>query len=335
LQQDGVYIKKGYQLTAHSSHTLEISNIIVQPTLIYNRNYIPSDKSIFNQIINTNINVWSSWHPLLVQFCQKYEFEKFARRYTTPETESLNRPMTYSIDSKSLDILPDILNFFNESRYCLLKPSRGTHCNDITLVSPAQLDKIKQIIRTSRRKEWVIQQFIEDAALLNGYRFDFRLFALFDWKNGPRVSLYNEGVCRYAAKPFTKGAKSINLETVLTGNTFRKKQGLPVFNHSLSQAISLLEKQGFDRLDFWQQAESCVESILDILTSVLKEHKVDASHLYFFTGLDVILRDTSKGFILELLEINELPQLLGWGEDVDIDLVPVFYRLGKSLKCLG
>ena len=77
----------------------------------------------------------------------------------------------------------------------ILKPSKGCQGADIRIISsPPELDEARQALGPTTG--CVVQQYVDRPLLLNGYKFDLRLYVLVTSCVPLRIHLYRDGIAR-------------------------------------------------------------------------------------------------------------------------------------------
>ena len=335
LTDDGVHVIRGRRVTGVTDRAFKVADVTIHPELLYNRNFRPRSKpSIFDKIVGQYPETWSSWNPHFRFVCDKSNLERILNDYEKQRGQPVERPTSEVITSNSFQKLDFLTKKFARSNAVLLKPSHGTHCKGIEILGSENFIRIEERLEENPKTEFVVQELITNSPLVDGHRFDLRLYALMVWDdNKEKIKLYREGVCRFAAKKIDPD-KPLEPASIFTGNSFRKNEGLPIHNSTVTEVLRQLEQQGLDVRDFWPQAENICRNLLEAITYSAISNDVMLRGNYFYTGLDIILETRNNKVFLHLIEINDLPQILGWGPSVDIDLVPFLYRWGCDLRAL-
>lgn len=84
-------------------------------------------------------------------------------------------------------------------------------------------------------KHYVVQEYLENPFLVDGLKFDFRVYVLLAGTNPMRLFVYEEGLARFATEKYQPPTKS-NLKKVymhLTNYAINKKNPKYVYNHSV------------------------------------------------------------------------------------------------------
>ncbi len=335
LTENGIHVIRGHRVTGATDRAFKVADVTIHPEFLYNRNYGPKARpNIFDRIVGQYPDTWNAWNPYFRFVSEKSNLERILNDYEKEGGQPVERPASEVITSNSFQGPDFLAKKFDKSNAVILKPSEGTHCKGIEILDSGKFSRIEERREENPKTEFVVQELITNSPLVDGHRFDLRLYSLMVWDdNQGKVKLYREGVCRFAAKKVDPD-KPLAPTSILTGNSYRKNEGLPIHNSTVTEVLRDLEQQGLDVRDFWPQAENICRNLLEAITNFAISSNVILRRNFFFTGFDVILETRDNKIFPRLIEINELPQLLGWGPDVDIDLVPLLYRWGCDLRAL-
>jgi len=223
----------------------------------------------------------------------------------------------------------------------IVKPEDGTQGADIFLIDT--FARLEEKMRTRvGRGSWVIQDYVSDPCLLDGLKFDLRIYATLVSLDPVKVYVCKEGLARFCTEVYTppdpkKGfgsemAHLTNYSLNKTSESFTHSNENPfnVDNAASKRPISTLIKQltkrsnttkgvhAFDEEKFWDEVEECiaatVTSMLPILrVSYARHFKLKSDELsshacqaYHLLGVDIMLREDYSPV---LLEINNSPSL--------------------------
>lgn len=149
-------------------------------------------------------------------------------------------------------------------------------------------------------KRIIIQKYIENPFLINGYKFDIRMYVLI---TGDRILMYPEGFVRVAPLPYSKN--DTNLARHLTNISIHETGNKTVTILTLDQ----LESAGIKRESIYLFIGK-LRPLFEYALRVEQEYKL-ANDVRFETfelfGLDIMFDDTGKAW---LLEINKNPGAL-------------------------
>lgn len=168
----------------------------------------------------------------------------------------------------------------------------------------------------------MISRYIANPLLINGHKFDLRLYILVTCYEPLRVYIYKEGLVRFASEVYsTKAAKS-NPFMHLTNYAINKKNENFVTNEglehddigckwSLTAFCNHLEKVGIDMDLMWSRIYdviiktlSCGESYV---LSAMRQHQLYRNNCFEIFGFDILIDSELKPWILE---VNLNPSLV-------------------------
>ena len=220
-------------------------------------------------------------------------------------------------------ILPEEYNLFisianknnglSKTEYWIMKPfnlsrGRGIHIfNNIEKVDP--------------NEPMIISRYITNPLLLNGLKFDLRIYVVVTCLDPLRIFIYNEGLARFATEKYClKNSKLIKF-IHLTNYSVNKKNKNFVQNTnayeddkgskwSLSALFNQLNKIGIDTSLLWSRIyDIIIKSIISSLPQMLKafsDYSRYRSSCFELFGYDILIDSELKPW---LMEINLTPSL--------------------------
>lgn len=205
-------------------------------------------------------------------------------------------------------------------------------------------------------EQWMtVQTYVDQPLLLDGFKFDFRVYVLLDSIQPLRFHVYREGISRFCTRPYVPPDPS-NLDDVFSHLTnyslqiksedFQQNNGKSEekeevsSKRSISMVLRQLQAQGVpvDVDRFWSDIEDiCAKTFLALLPTFRARFKAvfprwtsdKASPCFQTFGFDLMLDCDLK---LWLLEINARPSL---EYNSLFDLALKQNMLEKALKQLG
>ena len=196
----------------------------------------------------------------------------------------------------------------------IAKPTASSCGDGITVVTePGQI--------TLGRSVLSVQKYISDPFLINGLKFDLRLYVLLTNIDPVKIYLYSDGIVRFATKQYSMKEETIDDKYIhLTNYSVNKRNEDFVFNEapdelnghkwSLKMLWKYFETQGLDHCRVWDQIKDIVvKTIICGHTSIKKAFKENVNsdyNCYKLFGFDVILDASLKPW---LLEVNNFPTL--------------------------
>ncbi|CAD7956470.1 unnamed protein product [Amoebophrya sp. A25] len=216
----------------------------------------------------------------------------------------------------------------------IAKPTAGSQGRGVQLVKrwpdlkpiirevwPDGLDN-SEALKYRRKVEFVVQRYVTRPLLVNGYKFDCRIYVLVTSITPLRAYLFEEGLARFCTVPYER-PKSHNLANScmhLTNYAVNKKSTdfLPSRQHdegskrSLSSVFDLIHsEEGPDPATMWQQIKELSErTLLAIKPSLIEHyahflagkmgHHPHGAKGFQVIGLDIIFEDNCRPKLLEL-----------------------------------
>jgi tubulin polyglutamylase TTLL5 len=123
-------------------------------------------------------------------------------------------PLTFILPKEYvafLEVFSELEDKEGKFNYWIMKPAAMSRGRGISLVN--------DISQVSYGEPMVMQKYIKNPLLLNGYKFDLRVYVLVTSVNPLEVFIYNEGFGRFSTVPYTldpndKANKFIHLTNV-------------------------------------------------------------------------------------------------------------------------
>lgn len=221
----------------------------------------------------------------------------------------------------------------------IVKPEAGCQGADIFLVDGFQ--RLEDKMRTRFNKgAWVVQEYVANPLLIDGLKFDLRIYASLISLDPVKVYVCKEGLARFCTEKYTPPdpKKGFGSEMAHLTNYSLNKMS-EKFNHATDNAfaddnqsskrpISVLLRQlkkkqpspgtVFDEELFWDSIEECVAATVTAMLPVLRvsyaryfgltseELSSKPCQAFHLLGVDVMLRDDYSPI---LIEVNNSPSL--------------------------
>lgn len=196
----------------------------------------------------------------------------------------------------------------------IMKPCASACGRGIKLIS--KKTKIK------KKVNYLISEYIANPHLINGFKYDLRLYVFVSCYDPLRIYLYKDGLVRFATKEYTTNLKSVKERYIhLTNWSVNKMSENFVKNTTATKddegskwSIQALRKKyqemGIDHEELWKKIEDLIiKTIISAEPSMLSslnrtpEHRNNCYELY---GFDVLVDSNLKPW---LMEVNVCPSL--------------------------
>ncbi|RZC39534.1 tubulin polyglutamylase TTLL4-like, partial [Asbolus verrucosus] len=172
-----------------------------------------------------------------------------------------------------------------------------------------------------KKTSLVVQKYISNPYLINGSKFDLRLYVLVTSFNPLRIYLYPDGLARFASAKYSEDVKDLKDRYVhLTNYSINKLSSQYTANEdanacqghkwTITKLLEYLGKQGVDTKVLWRNLQQLV--IKTIITGeapihqLCEENMLSRYNCYELFGVDILLDENLKPW---LLEVNISPSL--------------------------
>ena len=200
--------------------------------------------------------------------------------------------------------------------------------NDLWIVKPKYLSRGRGIhlfdnLKDDINNDVLISKYISNPHTVNGKKYDLRLYVFVNSFSPLKIYLFNEGIARISSEEFSIDLKNIkNLFVHLTNTSINKK------NPKYKRVSDLDDENGNDwslltlkkyiknnnKIDFDKEILPKIKDIIikiflttyDKALKSMKSKHIRNNALYQLFGIDIILDDTFKPW---LLEVNYGPDL--------------------------
>ena len=206
------------------------------------------------------------------------------------------------------------------------------------------------------KNKWIVQRYVNDPCLVDGLKFDMRIYVLLHSIEPLSISVSQEGICRFATAPFepinagspggqysnlahitsyslNRNAEAYNFDNAeaLSEETLASKRPLSTVLGQLRKRFSG-SKRGFSETDFWRQVQqmalmastamlptlrSAYSRQFGIASSWLSRRPLQGFHML---GLDVVM---NADFGLNLVQAVSAPSM------AFTQAIPCAVRTGK------
>lgn len=223
---------------------------------------------------------------------------------------------------------------------CSLKRKRNLPCNHIFFIS--QIDDISEV---PIDENCVISRYIGNPLLINGLKFDLRVYVLVTCLDPWRIYIYQEGLVRFASEEYrmNEGNKG-NKFSHLTNYSINKKNERFVFNEtaenddvgnkwSLSAFCKHLEACGVDLDLLWSRIYDVIlKSFITVdghISQSMKKLGVHRTNCFELFGFDILIDNDMRPW---LLEVNLSPSLTA---DSPLDMQIKSNLIADTLNLVG
>jgi tubulin polyglutamylase TTLL6/13 len=207
------------------------------------------------------------------------------------------------------------LNHTNKAVY-IVKPEASCQGKGIFLT--------RNLEGFEENERYVIQEYLKNPLLIDGLKFDLRIYVLVAGCDPLKIFIHKEGLARFATDEYFPPTPSnfSNPCMHLTNYAINKTSENFIFNHdssldnvghkqSLQAAFAKIEKKGFSVEKLWKDIKGIVvktiASVQPSLSHVYKACQPDDPYngmCFELLGYDIILDETGKPW---LLEVNHSP----------------------------
>ncbi|KRT81953.1 hypothetical protein AMK59_5588 [Oryctes borbonicus] len=243
--------------------------------------------------------IWRNLQKLMMKFGQK-EFGFMPQTYVLPQDLKLLKQCWVNKNGSGDEIF-------------IIKPPASARGVGIKVINKwNQLPKKTAI---------VVQRYVSNPYLINGSKFDLRLYVLVTSFNPLRIYLYPDGLARFASAKYSDSVKDLKDRYMhLTNYSINKLSSQYTANEdanacqghkwTLSKLWEFLETEGVDTKALWKNLENLVIKTMicgeSPISTLCKDHLMSRYNSYELFGVDVLLDDRLKPW---LLEVNISPSL--------------------------
>ncbi|KAF5836848.1 tubulin-tyrosine ligase family-domain-containing protein [Dunaliella salina] len=234
-------------------------------------------------------------------------------------------PRTFSLPIDMQELMSDVRARGKKQIY-ILKPDAGCQGKGIKLVQGGKEENMAKAIREMELPNAVAQHYMAKPLLVNGFKFDVRLYALVLSCDPLRVFIYKEGLTRICTEKYTKPkAENLGLtymhltnyavnkhnESFMAGNQAQAEAEAAASKWTLEQLAHYLRGQGYDWGLIWERMQHLVvKSLISVQPIVRNNYRSilppdnDGFSCFEILGYDVMLDDELRPW---LLEVNHSP----------------------------
>ncbi len=171
-----------------------------------------------------------------------------------------------------------------------------------------------------KRRQCVVQHYIKSPYLIDGVKFDLRLYVLASSFDPLRIYLYREGIVRFASKPYSPKSTATRYSYLTNFSVNKKVSPTPGENGNNKEIKWTLGRfwKYIQDVEGTEKTDACREKIKDIIvktliaadseiTPTLRSTTRSRNCCFELYGFDIILDDSLRPW---LLEVNISPSLM-------------------------
>ncbi|KAJ0399930.1 hypothetical protein ATCC90586_000116 [Pythium insidiosum] len=212
----------------------------------------------------------------------------------------------------------------------ILKPPAAACGRGIRVLRTKDVEPALREKRGSRRRQWVLQRYISNPLLLDGLKFDLRIYVLVTSVDPLRVYLFKEGLTRFCTTPYAltnlrnRFAHLTNYSVNKMNRSFVENAGAGAENVGNKWSLSALLQHLEDRqlVPDVERVQAQIKAIIIKTIIAAEAHLTPLVHqfvkraptagggvkCYELFGFDMVLDDRGTPW---LLEVNVSPSLMG------------------------
>ncbi|KAF7267058.1 hypothetical protein GWI33_019661 [Rhynchophorus ferrugineus] len=239
-------------------------------------------------------------------------FQRMISKYGLKEFGFL--PHTYVLPQE-VKLLKQNWDFKNNSgkEMWIIKPPASARGTGIKVINKwSQLPK---------KTSLVCQKYVNNPYLINGSKFDLRLYVLVTSFHPLRIYLYPDGLARFASAKYSDDVKDLKDRYMhLTNYSINKLSSQYTANEdanachghkwTLTKLLEYMHNEGVDTKTLWKNLQQLViKTIISsepLITPLCEENMNSYYNCYELFGIDVLLDEHLKPW---LLEVNISPSL--------------------------
>jgi hypothetical protein len=215
-------------------------------------------------------------------------------------------PETYVLPKEYVTFIETFLEWEEKDgkqNYWIVKPAAKSRGRGIFVIN--------DVTQITYGEPLVVQKYLKNPLLMNGFKFDLRIYVTVTSYNPLEAFIYKEGFARLSTTPFTLDPESMTNKFIhLTNYSIQKKaiNRSDIDNSYGGTKISLTslkkyyKEKGLDYEDMWEQSKAIwVKSLIACQNEI--PYNPWCFELY---GYDIMIDDNGRWW---LVEINSSPSL--------------------------
>ncbi|KAI6177078.1 hypothetical protein M3Y97_00868200 [Aphelenchoides bicaudatus] len=188
-------------------------------------------------------------------------------------------------------------------KHVIIKPPASARGRGITIIN--KMDDIPT------EEQVIAQHYVENPLLINGSKFDLRIYVYVSNLNPLLVYIYETGLVRFASLPYDSNNYNNQFMhlTNFSINKLAKKNGVTDVDISrlkwpLSTFWEFVREQGRDPTDLWKKIKDvAVKAVISTASAMLKQQATVCPFSFLnreVFGMDILIDDDFKPWILEM-----------------------------------
>jgi len=218
-------------------------------------------------------------------------------------------------------VLPQQLRAFKQ-RYLktrgeqlwIVKPSASSQGRGIFL--------LRNLVELPTKESVVVSRYVEKPLLIQGLKFDLRIYVLVTSFSPLRAYIYREGLTRFASKPYSTEEEHLadvyrhltNYSINKGAENFQENQRVQADNYGHKWSLSALNRHlrcvGVDVKEMWSRIMDLIVKTLlgvePVISAATKEACIHEHSCFELYGFDVLVDESLKPW---LLEVNLSPSM--------------------------
>merc|ERR1719193_2961001 len=251
--------------------------------------------------------LWRNYHRLMLKH-GKHEFGFMPRTFVLPGDNKLLKKVWERRGAKG--------------RWILKPPA---------LARGIGISVVNKYSKIPKNKPLVVQRYVARPYLINGTKFDLRIYLLVTSINPLRMYLYEDGLVRFASNKYSNDSKDVDdVYMHLTNYSINKKSSTYTSNEdsdscqghkwTLKSLWRYFEAEGIDHTVVWEKVKDLmiktVISAESSMSNLFKNNVSSRYSCYELFGFDILLDSKLKPW---LIEVNISPSLHS-ASSLDLDV---------------
>lgn len=251
--------------------------------------------------------LWRNYHRLMLKH-GKHEFGFMPRTFVLPGDNKLLKKVWERRGAKG--------------RWILKPPA---------LARGIGISVVNKYSKIPKNKPLVVQRYVARPYLINGTKFDLRIYLLVTSINPLRLYLYEDGLVRFASNKYSNDSKDVDdVYMHLTNYSINKKSSTYTSNEdsdscqghkwTLKSLWRYFEAEGIDHKVVWEKVKDLmiktVISAESSMSNLFKNNVSSRYSCYELFGFDILLDSKLKPW---LIEVNISPSLHS-ASSLDLDV---------------